>query len=352
MSTAADHLFTCEAVYSRSLSARAAADSAEAIDRAAYAGRALLDARYASSFFHNNKDRKRSWEISLNRAECYTVFGEIAKRSERAVWYQKAKTIEEDILRETSAYGPDFLPGEALVRYDLGFVLNKLAWAEDVHPQEIAVAAQDQLRKSLGGCAEDDAPGNGWRTIPSLFQKLLSRYWSGTQCPIDQDLWAAIKTEQLDALWILSHDVLDDGSYGAEAETLFQGAMTVLSEHKMPLQWAHCNLAFAGVVLFSRDPDATRRREATDRAALAALDNASRVFSSPEVHTREWLLTKVYSAAAHVELTELIRDSNQREQSRRRARELIHDIVSRFDESALRDFGLWDSVTGLSNLLQ
>jgi hypothetical protein len=149
----------------------------------------------------------------------------------------------------------------------------------------------------------------------------------------------------------LSGTVIDDGSYIKEATTLFQAAMTVVSEHRMPSQWAYCNLALGGVILFSRDGDATpREREANYRTALAALERALRVFRSPGP-PRDWLLAKMYSAEAHVQLSELTGDSGEREHHRQAARGLIRDITYRFDASTLRALGFESSLMAISRRL-
>jgi hypothetical protein len=149
-------------------------------------------------------------------------------------------------------------------------------------------------------------------------------------------------------LWILSTTTVDDGSYRKAAITLAQAAMTVVSEHRMPTEWANCNLALSEVILLSNDSDATpREKEEHARIALAASENVLRVYQSPDF-PRPWVFAKLNSATARLRLSELTDDSRQREQNRQAACEPVREVTSRFDEITLRALGVENSLVELS----
>jgi hypothetical protein len=344
-----DHLNTCQAVYVRSLITRMIAIEVADVDRPPYIGRSLLDADYAERFFANRKDRKRVWEIWLNRAEVYTILGNISILPERIAWFLKAKEIAERVLAQASRYDPN-PPGSPEVRYDLAVILDNLAGVQEDHREDLASEARAQLQQGLTGCAEDDPPGYGSTTITGAFQKVRNR-WRNWPCLATPKIWSAIKGEQLHALSILSGTLADDGSYDEEALADYRAATRFVTEKNMPLEWAYCNLMLSGVYLAANDGDSSsRERQARRLMALAASNNALRIFQGPRFST-SWVTAKIYAATAHLQLSEITEDSREREEHRQAARELLRDITSRMDSRTLRALGFEKSLADLSKML-
>lgn len=339
-----DLLPRCYAVVLRAALYGGAALAVGVVERPAYIGRSLLDLRYAEPFFQAHNDQRRVWNIMQARAALFALLGNLAVHSEERYWYSKERDIYDRLLLDISRYGLHYLYHTAYIHYRLAHVLNNLATIEE-REDPVLEASQH-----LVGCADDDAPGNGARTVRGFVQKLANHLWT-VHCPLDQDLWAQIKVEQLTVLRRLSGTVLDDGSYDQQAIALHGAAMTVLSEKRTPTVWANCNLALAGVIVLSTNDDSNpREREALNRMAISASDNALRIFGNSGF-VRPWVFAKTFSAIAHIRLAELIRDSRQAEQHKQTARELLHEITSNIDEGTLQGIGAEIFVDALSQKL-